>query len=229
MSSEERLRSAAHIAGDAIMKSYAADAEPDHQFSPEFERKMELLIQQIRNKAHYSLLQKVAGIILAIAIGSSIWLSVDTDARAAVFGWIRQQYENIFHYHFDGDADVTSETSYELGWLPEGYRLIRHGDTEGSRRQIYADESGKIITFIYKTSVENGSSDFFILDDFSERESVKIGYSTADLYIDSTPDGLNAIVWEDVNTNCLLAISAAEDSDTLVKLAENVLKKNFFP
>ena len=53
LSFDERLRAAARIAGDAIMVSYVADAEPDHQFSPEFEQKMNLLIRQAGRKTRY--------------------------------------------------------------------------------------------------------------------------------------------------------------------------------
>ena len=111
LSFDERLRAAARIAGDALMVSYVADAEPDHQFSLEFEQKMNLLIRQAGRKTRYTVLQKVASVILAITIGSGIWLAIDTDARATVFGWFKAQYENIFQYYFEGNAAPTSEYS----------------------------------------------------------------------------------------------------------------------
>lgn len=221
--SDERLRVAAKIAGEAIMASYSADAEPDHCFSPEFEQKMDLLIQQTKKKPRYTLLQKVASIILAIAIGSGIWLAIDTDAHAAVFGWIREQYENIFHYHFAGDKNTTSEQSYELGWLPEGYSFHHRRDMTGRADVIYVNESGNIISLTYTTDLSNTSLDIFLMDDYSVSTKVKIGSVIADLYITSNAGSSNVIAWEDSDENALFVISAVEDSDTLIKLAENVI------
>lgn len=220
--SDERLRVAAKIAGEAIMASYSADAEPDHCFSPEFEQKMDLLIQQTKKKPRYTLLQKVASIILAIAIGSGIWLAIDTDARAAVFGWIREQYENIFHYHFDGDKNTTSEQSYELGWLPEGYSFHHRNDMTGRTDVIYVNESGNFITLFYTTDFDDTSLDIFVMDDAATTKCVKIGDIPADLYITSAVDSSNAIAWVDTETNRLFIISSIENESNLIKLAENI-------
>lgn len=220
--SDERLRAAAKIAGDVIMASYTADAEPDHQFSPEFEQKMDLLIRQAHQKSRHAVLQKVASVILAIALGTGVWLAVDTDARAALFGWIREQYENIFHYHFDGDENTTSEQSYELGWLPEGYSFHHRSDMTGRADVIYVNESGNIISLTYTIDLSNTSLDIFLMDDYSISTRVEIGSIIADLYITSNTGSSNVIVWENPEENALFVISAVEDSDTLLKLAENV-------
>lgn len=221
--SDERLRAAAKIAGDAIMASYTADAEPDHQFSPEFEQKMDLLIRQAHQKPRHTVLQKVASVILAIALVTGVWLAVDTDARAAVLGWIRAQYENIFHYYFDGDENTTSEQSYELGWLPEGYSFHHRSDMTGRANVIYANESGNIISLTYTTDLNTASLDIFLMDDYSASARVEIGSIIADLYITSNADSSNIIAWENSEENALFVISAVEDPNTLVKLAENVV------
>lgn len=219
---DERLRAAAKIAGDAIMASYASDAEPDHQFSPEFEQKIEVLIRQTGHKPGHPVLQKVASVILAIALGTGVWLAVDTDARAAVLGWIRAQYENIFHYYFDGEADITAEYKYELGWLPEGYSFVRNRDAADRVNIIYANESGDIITLFYTTDLNDTSLDVFVMDDAATTKCVKIGDITADLYITSAVDSSNAIAWVDAETNRLFIISSIEDESNLIKLAENI-------
>lgn len=221
--SDERLRVAAKIAGEAIMASYSADAEPDHCFSPEFEQKMDLLIRQAHQKPRHTVLQKVASVILAIALGTGVWLAVDTDVRAALFGWIREQYENIFHYHFAGDKNTASEQSYELGWLPEGYSFHHRRDMTGRADVIYVNESGNIISLTYTTDLSNTSLDIFLMDDYSVSTKVEIGSVIADLYITSNAGSSNVIAWEDPEENALFVISAVEDSDTLIKLAENVI------
>lgn len=222
ISSDERLRAAAKIAGDAILASYIAGAEADHQFSPEFERKMDLLIQQTKEKPRYTVLQKVASVILAITLGTGVWLAVDTDARAAVFGWIRAQYENVFHYYFEGNADTSFERSYELGWLPEGYSFLQRSERNGSTTVIYTNESGNIIALTYKTPTDSGDSDFFLMGESETIKSVKICDVSAQLYLTNVPDDSNAIVWADTNSTRLFIITAIEDERTLIKMAENV-------
>jgi len=221
--SDKRLRAAAKVAGDAIMASYAADAEPDHAFSPEFEQKMQLLIQQTRKKSHYALLQKVASVILAIALGCTIWLSADIDARAAVFGWIKEQYENIVHYHFKGDVESTAEPSYELGWVPEGYHFDHRSDRANSTTVVYTNESANILTLFYTTGIDYHDVDFYLFGTVEVTNTVTIGDSTADLYIDAMEDASNAIVWEDQENNRLFAITVHEKEAILLKLAKNVI------
>lgn len=221
--SDERLQAVARIAGDAILASYFADAEPDHQFSPEFEQKMERLLQQDWKKPRYTVLQKVASVILAIAIGSGIWLAIDTDARAAVFGWIREQYENIFQYHFEGNTDVPSEQTYELGWLPEGYQFHHRRDNDINSTVMYTNEIGDIITLTYKTGTNEETSDFFVLDATGEKKTVKVGEVIAQLYLTDTPDDSNMIVWANIDTMQLFSITSVENEETLIKMAENVI------
>lgn len=221
--SDQHLRAAAHAAGDAILASYYANAETDHQFSPEFEQKMNLLLLQTRRRPRHLILQKVASVLLAIALGGSLWLAIDTDARAAVFGWIKEQHENIFQYHFEGGAPPTSEFTYELGWLPEGYHFLRQIDGDGSTHVFYTDESGNIISLLYTTDLNDTSLNLFILDDSAAFQTVMIGDSSADLYITNHADHSNSIVWENPETNALFIISSIEEGDVLIKMAENIV------
>lgn len=227
MSSDDRLRAAAKIAGDAILTSYIADVEPDHQFSPEFEQKIDLLIHGTvsQEKSRHSLLQKVAGIILAIAVGSGIWLAVDTDTRAAVFGWFKAQYENIFQYYFEGNAAPTSEYSYALGWLPDGYSFHHRNDMSGSSTIMYTNQDGYTLTLSYTARPVDSNADFFLANDTKASKTVKIGSITADLYLTNPSDSSNMIVWEDSETQYLLSITSMEDETTLIKLVENVISE----
>lgn len=224
--SDERLRAAAEIAGDVILASYAADAEPDHQFSPAFEQQMDLLIRDVRQskkKRRFSLLQKVVSIILVIAIGSGIWLAIDTDTRAAVFGWFKAQYENIFQYHFEGSIVPETEQSYELGWLPEGYTFHHRNDTDISSTVMYANQDGDMLTLRYTAGSDDSNTDFFLTNDSKSSKTVKIGSTTADLYLTSPSDSSNAIVWASPENNRLFSITSIEDEDTLIKMAENII------
>lgn len=88
---------------------------------------------------------------------------------------------------------------------------------------IYVNESGNIISLTYTTDLSNTSLDIFLMDDYSVSTKVEIGSVIADLYITSNAGSSNVIAWEDPEENALFVISAVEDSDTLIKLAENVI------
>lgn len=72
--SDQHLRAAAHAAGDAISASYYANAETHHQFSPEFEQKMNLLLLQTRRRPGTSYCKRSQVCSLPL-----LW--------AAAFGW----------------------------------------------------------------------------------------------------------------------------------------------
>ena len=78
---DDLLRAAAADVRTAMLDALPAPEECSHTFSPQFERKMQKLIRQ--QKAGYRLLRQVAAVFFALLIGSSVWLMVDTEARAA--------------------------------------------------------------------------------------------------------------------------------------------------
>ena len=57
--------------------------------------------------------------LLAVLLTGSAILTFSVEARAAFFGWVREQYENFYVYFFEGEAAVTDPAKYELGWMPE--------------------------------------------------------------------------------------------------------------
>ena len=85
-----------------------------------------------------------------MALVSGTWLTVDAEARAAFFAWVREQYEAFVEYRFIGEAPQENEiVDYELTWLPEGYSETESHILAGSSITIYKNESGRIIQFSY--------------------------------------------------------------------------------
>ena len=70
-------------------------------------------------------LSRVACFFLVILLTGSAVLTFSVEARAAFFGWVREQYENFYVYFFEGDATVTEPAKYELGWVPENCIFVR--------------------------------------------------------------------------------------------------------
>ena len=85
---DDLLRAAAVDVRNAMLVALPAPEECSHTFSPQFEQKMQKLIRQ--QKAGYRLLRQAAAVFFALLIGSSVWLMVNTEARAAFFRWVQE-------------------------------------------------------------------------------------------------------------------------------------------
>lgn len=150
MISEEMLKKAAAEADQAIRDSLPAPAECEHEFSPSFQRKMRRTFRKAKHPVIYKLPKYAACFVLSVAIASGTWLTVDAEARATFFAWVREQYEAFVEYRFIGDAPQESEiVDYELTWLPDGYSEIESHILAGSMITVYKSETGRIIQFSY--------------------------------------------------------------------------------
>lgn len=121
-----------------------------HEFSASFEKKIRKLRKRADHPYFYKTLHKAAAVILAILISGSAWLAVDTEARAAFFGWVKEHYEMFFVYRFAGKSEeVTEPSQYQLELIPDGYSEKMTIDENGSVTVIYADNTGKRLKFGY--------------------------------------------------------------------------------
>ena len=111
MITDAQLRKAAEKSSDLYLRYIERDynSTPSHEFSASFEKKIRKLRKRADHPYFYKTLHKAAAVILAILISGSAWLAVDTEARAAFFGWVREIYETYFVYRFAKDDGKLSE------------------------------------------------------------------------------------------------------------------------
>ena len=222
MITDSMLKQAAAVSADVYMKAVDKQYsdQPNHTFSPEFERKIAKLKRKADHPILYSPLYRVASIILAVFIGCGVWLTIDIDARAAFFGWIKDTYEHYFVYNYEGDnADTANNgiTHYELTWIPEGYRELGEDNLANMLTKTYANEEGMVYRLLY---TNNPDSYLFIGSENLMEEKVTVNGIPADIYISSDPDVSNTIVWK-VGKN-LFAVDGFLDKGDLIKAAESV-------
>lgn len=98
MISDEMLKKATAEADQAIRDSLPAPAECEHEFSPSFQRKMRRTFRKAKYPVIYKLPKYAACFVLVVVLASSTWLTVDAEARAAFFAWVREQYETFIEY-----------------------------------------------------------------------------------------------------------------------------------
>ena len=127
MISEEMLRKAAAEADQAIRDSLPAPADCKHEFSPSFQRRMRRTFRKAKHPIIYKLPKYAACFVLVVTLASGTWLTVDAEARAAFFAWVREQYEAFIEYRFIGEATQKNEmVEYGLTWLPEGFSFQKN-------------------------------------------------------------------------------------------------------
>lgn len=224
MISEEMLKIAVAEADQAIRDSLPALAECEHEFSPSFQRKMRRIFRKVKYPVIYKLPKYAACFVLAVALASGTWLTVDAEARVAFFAWVREQYESFIEYRFIGRTDPElGNTQYELKSLPEGFCEVNRMDSNGNGDVVYQDAAGNMIQFSY--SYGDDSVSFFIENMDSEVQTVCVKGKDAELYLSPDPKAANILVWKAEDGNVLFYIAANLPKETMIVLAESVQKK----
>ena len=225
MISEERLRQAAGAAALALADSLPALEECQHEFSPNFERRMGNVLRRGNHPAVYRGLRRVASFLLVLLLSSSVWLAVDTEAREAVFGWISERVEGAYHYFFHGTVTSQKQAeNYALSEIPEGYREDDVFETDGYTEIAYVETAtGRYLSLGWlHPSTETATPELFFLTGDMEREQAQVNGCAAEFYRDDTGNMANVIVWRDEERDTLLYISGYFNKEALAGLAENV-------
>ena len=165
---------------------------------------------------------RAACFFLLLALTGGTILTFSMEARAAFFGWVREQADNFYHYFFEGDAMPTQPVKYELGWMPEGLEYVTTIDIDNGECYIYKDAQGFLIQFSYVPNGDNRSLGVDGVDDI--QKTVKVNGNKADLYISRTDEQTSSIIWSN-ERNDFFTLSGPFDEETLIKMAENVQVK----
>lgn len=161
--------------------------------------------------------------LLAVFLTGSAILTFSVEARAAFFGWVREQYENIYEYFFEGEVIATDPARYELGWLPDNCIFVTSYEIAGGEVYIYTDDKNTLIQFTYSSGEDNEK--LFVDGIGYAAKQIVINGNTADIFVSEDGTYADGIVWTDAATNTLFFISGHFDEDTLVQMAENVKEK----
>lgn len=221
---EEELSRAAARAAELLNEALPKPEDCNHTFSPRFRRKMRHLLFRQNHPVLMRGLQSAAVLFLTITVLFGSLLTVSTDAREFVFGWVRGQFGSGFIYTFDGDAAPSEIPQYCLGWIPDGYTQDFTSELEGGKILIYGNAEGKQMLFAY-SSASTGTVFALHQTDDCIQEDVSINGMTGTIYISPRENEPSAIVWIDPERNIVFDIGAVVDPQALIKMAENVTEK----
>lgn len=223
MISKEIFLAALEEVDNAILASLPDSQDCSFQFSNRFEKKMRSVVRRGNHPVIYKALQRVACILLVLLMLFSGVMIVNTEVRASVIGWIKEQYETFYHYFFPAETTVNEQDEYTLGWIPDGYTLANSYSSSSMEIQIYTHPNGNMIYFSYLYGSENRSE--YIEFENHICYEVKLTSAVAEVFITTSPDKSNGILWEDETDTVFFSISAPSEEAELVRLAESVIKK----
>lgn len=223
MITDEMIARAAFEVEQSILASLPDPSECDHVFSKSFEKKMKKLIRRTKYGGAYEFMRRAACFFIAVLLSICTFLAFNTNARAAFVDWVKEQFEDVYHYFFIGESMADKEKIYYLGWLPDGYVELDCLQEKNGEIIAYVNESGKIIRFTYMYGSETQA--LFIGDNYSEIKSVNIDGWKADIYLASEEEKASAITWENPDDNVLFSVSACLSEEDLIKIAQNISVK----
>ena len=227
---DQALDNLAHrVILDAARLEYGSLIEelPEHDFSPEFEKKMKKLLRQGRHPVRYRTLRAAACLLLVLFLSGCAVLAISPEFREVFAGWVREIHDNYFLYEFfgNGEREAVSEEDvlYQPAYVPAGYRI-----------ECRTVLTGGVVTIGY---INDQTNDIAVFTCFSDTSSavlqvsgeneiicrqVRVNGLSADLYLDSEEGEANVIVWVDEQNGAAFRISGVLSGEELTRMAESV-------
>lgn len=165
-------------------------------------------------------LSRVASILLVFLLTGSAILTFSVEARAAFFGWVREQVDSFYHYFFEGENVADEPEGYELSWIPEDCVFVTSYEIPGGKSYIYTDEKDSLICFSYQSGTESGH--LFVDSVKAERIEVEVNGCAAEIARYKDDAETDHIIWTDSTNKILFYITGHFDQETFIKMAESV-------
>lgn len=225
---DELLTRAARQAGERLAQE-TRDDQPEHNFSPAFDKKMDSLLTRARRPAWQRgavRLAKCAAMFALVAfVGLSACLLSVEAWREQIFSMVEEKFPDHSRITFESASGEAvprhAFVSYELGYLPDGFTCVEFSQSYAFNYAFYEDGADGSISF-----------------DQSRAESIAIGLNTdgADLEpitLNGEPAqflsnmGMQTVLWVD-ERYCFM-VSSDLPREEVIRLAESVRVKEPAP
>ena len=217
---DHALEQAAASVSKAMLNAIPSAEECRHEFSTEFEAKIQQLQEKERRNTHRrSIVRRVAAVFLAIVLGAGIWLATDSQARAAVAKWFREVYETHIVYRFTGEAPGGELPIYKPTWIPDGYEEGAVVGTETVQTLVYQKgEDAFTITYYWMSEERIGE----LIGTDGEGKAVSVKGNQGYFYPAAGEGSTNDLVWVDERANIQFGISAYLAEEDIMRMAESL-------
>jgi len=183
---------------------------------------------QKKNSVFFWVKRSVAVASAILIIGFGMLMAVSTEARAAVWGWVREFAGGVhYKYFFEGDKVGTSEVElgtlkYYPGWLPEGTEYVTTIEEVGGEILIYTNENDALIRFSYTTDTKSAT---YIDGVEYAQKSITVNGCAGTIYLAPSKEQTNAIIWTDNSVPVIFFFAAdCSEEDLIAVLTETALQ-----
>lgn len=212
---------------EKIMGAYPKEEELSHEFSENFDWKMEKLVKRVSQKEKYGIPvtngKRIAAAVAAGLIGAMI-VSANTKAlnmetiKTKLYEFVRTVHETYTESRYSAPEDKVGEfVPLYPAYIPEGYEPeIEDGDGTFLYLSYKKDKENGF--FIQQDQVQDGMS---VSDDneyIYEEETEILGYKARVSYKDN---GVIHIRWESENTLYLVG-AVGTQKEELLKVCESL-------
>jgi hypothetical protein len=233
---DQMLHDAAAMLWHKKVAEEEANLEP-HEFSPEFEAKMQALLRGDKtqeNKEQETKGRKVKSLrshrrfwvtAAMIVIALFTWLAFDAKARAAVADWFESVIEGVFHYGFNGSAVGEEFPTYRLGWYPEGGWVEEENVIPERMYDVFINYEGKDAVTLTYGKYDSGT--VFGIDPLGQEMTktiIKVKGQEIEEYYTPHTDDYN-YVWMNEEEHLYFMIWSTFDHETNIRIIKDVLKK----
>lgn len=193
---------------------------PEHEFLPEFEKRMHRLIRRANHPVRRRIAQAAACLALAILLSGCAVLAVSPEARTALAGWIKELRQEWSSYRYAGElADAPRNTVYFPAWIPADYREIKSPEPGTFAHVLYEGKDGALLSFSYQVGLKRTT--FHVVWDNTTVQQVTVAGSKADLYLNTAGD-TNVLVWTDEAEGIVFWLAGQLTGEELVQAAESL-------
>lgn len=183
---------------------------------------MKRLTRRANHPILYRSLRMVASVLLVFMIGFGSILTVSTEAREIVFGWMRVRYQSMYEYFFEGEIENPENVTYYPQWLPEDCKFETSYSTLGGEVYIYFTPRDSLVQFSY---ISKSNEKLYMDGVDAEQKDVMINGGSGKLYISHNEGQTSSLIWMNKSRTVLFSISGDYDEDVLIKMAENIVEK----
>ena len=230
------------MVNDTILKAAAGEAEQhyfdalsekypeDHGFSLRFEKKMAKIIRRANAPVRYRIGRIAVAAVLALVMLFGALVAFSPKVRADVVSWMKRTFKEFTSYIDDDKKDQEAGTdrteyAYQLGWIPEGYRLVTELPNTTGGTYIFDNEQSYILQFNYLYTKQSGATGAFIKTEGYTRTTGFVHGIPAEIYLTDKENESNVIVWQDPKQGVMFQIFAKESRERLIEMAESVFIK----
>jgi len=220
--SDSSIKSACELAVEPyVERTLSETANKKPYYSAKLRKQLSSIRAARRTRSIYMLIaQRVAAVIVVIAIGFSATLAVNADVREAFFNWVVERFPQFSHFRLMGTDDSVIENNrehlqdYSPRYIPVGYILSAMTETSSSVKYIYENDEGDMLVIVGNIPSESGS-----LMNTEGATVEEITFLDAPAYYWET-NGISYLLWQ--KSGFEFTIFARENRETIFEIANNI-------